>query len=323
MKKTLSVLLICITATFFAQKNSDVTLYFSDGSILNGNAKMNDINLTASYGKVTVKLKNISSIEFGLGKDESIKGDVTKQIQLLTTLSDEKAINGAKDNISKYGVKAIFYLDEYLNGANATNTDRVQQVLDDILSSNNLTSYHFEDIINLSNGDRISGYLDFNAVEFKNDFLSAKISTDKIKSMDVFYTESTNGQSFFSVKAAKYISSNNNGGWLSTGIKVNKGQTIELTAKGEIILASLDNKKYLPDGYVSGEQPPATDANPDVTYFNYGTLLFKIGSNGKMMRAGSNMKYIANASGIIYLSIYETVYSDKNTGAYNVVISVK
>ncbi len=279
MKKPLSVLLICITAIFFAQKNSDVTLYFSDGSILNGNAKMNDITLTASYGKVTVKLKNISSIEFGLGKDESIKGDITKQIQLLTTLSDEKAINGAKDNISKYGVKAIFYLDEYLNGANATNTDRVQQVLDDILSSNNLTSYHFEDIINLSNGDRISGYLDFNAVEFKNDFLSAKISTDKIKSMDVFYTESTNGQSFFSVKAAKYISSNNNGGWLSTGIKVNKGQTIELTAKGEIILASLDNKKYLPDGYVSGEQPPATDANPDVTYFNYGTLLFKIGNN--------------------------------------------
>lgn len=141
--------------------------------------------------------------------------------------------------------------------------------------------------------------------------------------MDVSYHDSKDGNYSFVLKASKHIMANNNGGWLNTGIKVKSGQTIEITAKGEIVLASLDNKKYTPDGNIVGQELTNVDEMKDMNYFNYGTLIFKIGKNGKNLRAGSNTRYIADSDGIIYLTVYETVYSDKNTGSYKVNVSVK
>lgn len=311
-----------VTTSLLAQKIADVTLNFYDGSILYGTAKLQDIKFKTSFGNLDIPLKEVVQIQFGLEKDESIANDINKSIQILANTNDENTIASAEENISKYGLKAIYYLENYLNKNTATYPENLQDVINDILSTNNINDYSFEDVIILNNGDRISGTIDFKSVEFTNSFLKTKIPTNVIKSMDVLYFDNSSGISQFILKANKHIMANSNGGWLNTGIKVKKGQTLEISARGEIILASLDNKKYTPDGNVVGQEPAVGELS-DPTYFNYGTLIFKIGSNGKNLKAGTHARYIADESGVLYLTIYETVYSEKNTGNYQVKVSIK
>ncbi|MCX7727891.1 MAG: LecA/PA-IL family lectin [Bacteroidia bacterium] len=322
MKKSLSLILCVLTSIAFGQKIAEVTIYSYDGSILYGTAKMKDIVLNTQYGKLNIPLKDVSQITFGLEKDESIASDINKNIQILANTNDEKSIRSASENISKYGIKAIYHLEQYLNKNPSTHSDNIQNLMNEILSANNISDYSFADAIIFSNGDKLSGNIDFKTIDFSNNFLSASIPVGKIKSMDVSYFESTDGSYSFVLKASKHIMANNNGGWLNTNIKVKKGQSIEISARGEIVLASLDNKKYTPDGNIVGQES-VTNNETDPSYFNYGTLIFKIGNNGKNLKAGSNTKYIADADGVIYLTIYETVYSDKNTGSYQVKLSVK
>ncbi len=319
--KMLSVGLLFSLSISLAQKLADVTLYLYDGSVLYGQAKMKkDVGLNTPYGKLTIPLKDVTQIAFGLGKDESIASDISKNIQILANTSDEKNIEALVENIKKYGLKAVYYLENFLDKNTTTHSENIASVLNEILSEYNISDYSFSDAVIMSNGDRISGTLDFQTIEFSNSFLKTTIPVGSIKSMDIAYFESMDGYFNFSLKASKYILANNNGGWFNTGVKIKKGQTIEISARGEIVLASLDNKKYTPDGNVVGAEP--TDNN-DPTYFNYGTLIFKIGNNGKNLKAGSSTKYIADSDGIIYFTIYETVYSEKNTGAYQVKLSIK
>ncbi len=323
--KTIYFILISVIISHvqFAQKLADVTLYFYDGSVLYGNAKMKDvINFTTNYGKISIPLRDISQINFGLEKDESIATDINKYIQILANASDEKNASAAAESISKYGLKAIYYLEKYSDNNAISKPENIQNLINAILATNNVYEYNFNDAITLNNGDIISGNIDFKTIEFVNSFLNTSISTYKIKNIDVFYTDSKNGFFSFILKASKHIMANNNGGWLNTGVKVKKGQSIEIAARGEIVLASLDNKKYTPDGVLVGSVDPP-ESSTDPTYYSYGTLIFKIGNNGKNLKAGSNTKYIADNDGVVYLTIHETVYSDKNTGAYQVKLSVK
>ncbi len=304
-----------------AQKLADVTLYLYDGSVLYGQAKMKkDIGVNTPYGKLTIPLRDITQITFGLEKDESIAADINKNIQLLANTSDEKSIQAAEENIQKYGLKSVYYLESFLDKNTSTHSENVSHLLNTVLSTYDLMDYSFSDAVIMSNGDKISGKIDFQTIEFSNSFLKTTIPVGSIKNMEVAYFEGADGNFNFSLKASKYIMANNNGGWFNTGVKVKKGQTIEISARGEIVLASLDNKKYTPDGNVVGAEP--TDNN-DPTYFNYGTLIFKISVNGKNLKAGSSAKYIADSDGIIYFTIYETVYSEKNTGVYQVKLSIK
>lgn len=311
-----------VTTSLLAQKIADVTLNFYDGSILYGTAKLQDIKFKTSYGNLNIPLKDVAQIQFGLEKDESIANDINKSIQIVANANDENTIASAKENILKHGLKAIYYLENYLNKNTATYPENLQDIINDILSTNNINDYSFEDAIILNNGDKISGTVDFKSIEFTNSFLKTNIPTNVIKSMDISYYDNSSGISQFILKANKHIMANPNGGWLNTGIKVKKGQTVEISARGEIILASLDNKKYTPDGNIVGQESVSGEIN-DPTYFNYGTLIFKIGTNGKNLKAGTNARYIADESGVLYLSIYETVYSEKNTGNYQVKVSIK
>ena len=102
---------------------------------------------------------------------------------------------------------------------------------------------------------------------------------------------------------------------------------INLNATGTVTFASLSGNKYKPDGTLIGS---ATGAGQEdfygagaYAYPTYGNVVYKIGESGEVKRAGGKYNGSAVSSGMLYISIYETVYNASNTGSYNVVISVK
>ena len=100
---------------------------------------------------------------------------------------------------------------------------------------------------------------------------------------------------------------------------IKKGQKLNISATGEVVLQSLSGGKYTPDGAVGS----APGLGYDNTYAQYGNLVFKIGEQGTMTVAGSKYNKVADNTGLLYLSIYETVYNASNSGYYNVKVQVK
>ena len=108
------------------------------------------------------------------------------------------------------------------------------------------------------------------------------------------------------------------------------GQKFTITASGEVTLASLSNQKYKPDGSytaTNGTNYPAAaggDYEGAVTYPAYGNVVYHIGdASVETNKAGAKFTGTAKSSGMLYLSIYETVFNAANTGSYNVKVMNK
>ena len=111
---------------------------------------------------------------------------------------------------------------------------------------------------------------------------------------------------------------------------IKSGQKLNITASGEITFASLSGSKYKPDGTIAGSVTAATtdayegDYAGGNTYPTYGNVVYKIGeSSTQVLKAGAKYNGSSTANGMLYISVYETVYNAANTGSYTVKISVK
>ncbi|MGZ6523377.1 MAG: hypothetical protein ACXVDT_16200, partial [Bacteroidia bacterium] len=107
------------------------------------------------------------------------------------------------------------------------------------------------------------------------------------------------------------------------------GQKISITASGEITFASLSGSKYKPDGTIAGSAAATTssyegDYGSGSAYPTYGNVVYKIGDTStQILKAGAKFSGSAQSSGMLYISIYETVYNASNSGSYTVKISLK
>ena len=141
--------------------------------------------------------------------------------------------------------------------------------------------------------------------------------------------DSGSGDMTLKLLATKHISSNTAGGWLKTGIMLKQGQKFSINASGEVVFASLSGSKYKPDGSIVGSATaPINDYegeyNTGTTYPAYGNVVYKIGENStQTLKAGAKFNGTASTTGMLFISIYETVYNASNTGSYTVKISLK
>lgn len=184
------------------------------------------------------------------------------------------------------------------------------------------------DIVEIDNNYSMPGQTNIKTIDVKTEYGMLAIPTDKIERMEVYMI--MDGQSAYKLLASKHISSNTAGGFLNTGIMLKKGENFTITANGQVVFASLSGSKYTADGKLADG---ATDANYDYAatpdaglesaYPTYGNVVYKIGEQGEVKRAGNKFSGTASDFGLLYLSIYETVYNNLNTGSYLVKVERK
>lgn len=180
------------------------------------------------------------------------------------------------------------------------------------------------DVVEIDGTYSMAGQANIKALELKTEYGTLTIPGDKIELVEV-YTIS-DGQNMFRLQASKHISSNTTGGWLNTRLEVKKGQTFTVSATGQVVFASLSGAKYTADGKTVGTVDSGVDYSGTTNYDNYptyGNVVFKIGEQGTVMKAGGNYSGTAEETGLLYLSIYEVVYNNQNTGGYSVKVELK
>ena len=182
------------------------------------------------------------------------------------------------------------------------------------------------DIVEIDNNYSMAGQTNIKTMDVKTEYGMLTIPNDKIERMEVYTM--TNGQATFKLLASKHISTNTTGGWLNTGIMLKKGENFTITANGQVVFASLSGAKYTPDGKTAGATGASsydygTETGIDNSYPIYGNVVYKIGEQGTMLKAGDKFSGTASDFGMLYISIYEVVYNASNTGSYIVKVERK
>jgi len=334
MKKTAIMLGFAFVITFTAKSQNDCKLQLTlrDGSSLSGTTKFSSVSLATDFGKLEIPAKNITSVDVGISSNKTTDDKVNTLIKQLAN-SNESLRESAYQELVKMDVKAIPAINKVINSANYEAPEysdfTADMALSELMSNYNVdNSFSEKDVITIDNDYRMAGTYEFTKIELKTDYGSLTIPKEKIQHFDVIYTGDAQSSDLgFKLMATKHISSNTNGGWLKTGIMVKNGQKLSITATGEITFASLSNAKYKPDGKTVGSSSAGYDGGDygyegGGTYPQYGNVVFKIGESGTTMKAGAKFNGTAQSTGMLYISIYETVYNAANTGSYNVKITV-
>lgn len=337
-KNTFAVLAFLLTGVLCAQKPAEVSVKLRDGSNVTGTAALPDVTLITDYGKLQIPLKNVSSIKVGIPTDKAISDKATSYLKQLSSTSED-AKKGAYEDIIKLGVKAIPAIESFMNDPKNQNEYTGEYTPDnaanELRSANGIDAGTSDkDEVSIENGYLMGGIFEFSKLDVKTEYGNLSIPKEKIKNIDVTYLgESGSNELSFKLMGAKNISSNQNGGWLKTGIMLKTGQKFTITASGEVTLASLSNQKYHPDGSyetATGEKYPTTAATDEYsassasTYPSYGNVVYKIGETSTTnLKAGAKFNGTAQNSGMLYLAIYETVYNAGNSGSYSVRVILK
>ncbi len=320
MKKILFIASLFATTLTFAQKDVDVKLYLRDGNILSGKTKISSVEFQSDYGKITVPIKDLNEIELGIVPDEKQKSTVIAKLKTLAS-ADEKTAENIFDEMIKMPIGVIPIIDDYTfseeynpDAYNSSYTP--ENILSELKAKYNVSSgYTNDDVVNFGNDYRIGGVYNFSSMSMTTEYGNLNIPREKIEKIESQYVDPNAQDMRFRLQATKNISSNADGGWLKTNITLKTGQHFSITSTGEIVLASLSNEKYNPDGKVG-------TAPTEGTYPNYGNVVYKIGDAGTAMKAGSSFSGVAESGGMLYISIYETVYNSANTGSYSVRIKL-
>jgi hypothetical protein len=334
MKKL--VLGICLSAAFaaFGQKLAEVNLELHDGNIIKGTTTFNDIDLTTAYGKLLIPVSKVGNIKIGYGKDKSASDKAMQYIKLLNGSNNDEVRKGAYEDLVKMSLKAMAALEDFFSDPkNITESEytgdyTLDNAFEEIKTNNNITeSSSSEDVVTIDNNYTMGGTYNFTKLDVKTEYGTLNIPKEKIKSIDLFVPSGNGGgEQIFKLMANKNISGNQNGGWYKTGITLKQGQKFSMSATGEVTLASLSNNSYKPDGSskASGSADySGGDYEGGSTYATYGMLVYKIGEGSyDNLKAGAKFSGTAKTSGMLYISIYETVFNANNKGSYNVKINV-
>lgn len=329
--KKITILLVAIATSvaLTAQDKTEFTLTLKDGNVVTGTTGVKEITLITSYGKLEIPIKNVSSITLGIHPAESERKKIESLVKQLHT-SNEEMRESAYKSIIELPMGAVPVLEELSYSGTYLAAEFTDYTLSNAINElkvvhNVAPDYSTEDVVSIDYIYNMGGKYSFNSVELKTEYGTLNIPRTKINKIDVmFYDASQAGMKTFKLFANKHISGNNDGGWLKTGIMVKNGQSLDFLASGEVTLASLSGNKYKPDG--AYKNTTSNDYTPSVstsTYPTYGNTIYKIGENGTNIKIGANYKGRASSSGMLYLSIYETVYNASNTGFYVIKLKVK
>lgn len=329
MKKnmiSLFALLFAMNSIFAA--NLQLTVRLKNGDVITGKSTLPKVTFATSYGTLSIPVEKINTIKFGIFSDKTKEGAVNPDLSKLQNLKDDNEAKVVYDRLLAFGTPILSTVKTFTENPFYKMTDRenytIEMLLDELYKKANLSyGQSVNDIVTFDGTNTLDGIISVGDIQLQSEYGNLTLKRDKIESMDISVIDESVilGDGNFKLKANFHISGNdNNKGWVNTGVSVKYGDKISILSSGKIILKSLSGGSYNPDGYVSGTKDGAyTD---DMTT-KYGSVIYKIGDFGDIKQAGSKFDGTAEADGIIYISIYETVFDKGNSGSYNVKVTKK
>jgi hypothetical protein len=302
-----------------------LTVHLRNGDIISGVTNMRTLSVSTAYGQMAFPLSAINSVKVGIKNPEIEKETITQLVDKLSSLKPEDQ-RAAFNNLVQQEPGAICIIKDYMNTdlytAGVNPEYSAEAAIQQLYSNNAIDEREpTDDVIRFDDNYSIMGTCNFiGNLQIENAFGVLEISRKMAKMIEVSYESPDESVTKnFMLPANKNISGNADAGFLNTGITIKAGTQFSITANGTVTIASLSNNMYTPDGGVNGGPAPNDGGTNTPTY---GNVVFKIGENGQVLKAGAAYKGKATTSGVLMMAIYETVFNPQNTGAYKVKVKV-
>jgi hypothetical protein len=280
------------------------------------------IEVKTDYGVLTVPIKDVIRIDFGIHLPDGLEGKIA---QAIVKLGDEnyKVREAALKELIDWGPQAYPQLCQAAKSDVDEVAKRVALALQKIRAKNapDKLQLRYDDVV-VTTKFTMSGRITTPQVKAKNETIG-ELSLDLTKLRLIRWivpgieTEVT-------VDAAKHGSAPNQ--WMDSGFETQSGSRLQITANGNVDLrAGLGVGKALfttPKGYgAGGFSGPGGGLGPNGADYRPGCLIGKIGEDGAPFVIGESYEITPTRDAKLYLHIVPSHYGCDSAGTYKVKIS--
>lgn len=269
------------------------------GQVYYGKLSVESITVETAFGALEIPIDQIVSFTPGLESHPEEMARINRLIQELGA-NEEDARNNAERELMTFGASIRPVLEKYMDDDDAERKVRVESMLDELDTMNDDFSM-FGDNPNpmLIPQDSIEtqlftvvGKISPESFEMTTDFGKLNISLADIKLAQRESTGFEELRKSFAVTGMHLADTN----WKNSGIRVNRGDEIVLSADGQIVMSPWGNNSFsTPEGspnyqWYKGNEIPG------------GALVYRIGE-GEVKKGGASKTFVADRSGILQFGV--------------------
>ncbi|MEM9346815.1 MAG: hypothetical protein AAGB26_09385 [Planctomycetota bacterium] len=271
--------------------------HLMDGTIITGKLTADALPVSTEFGDLTVPINAITNFAPGLGSHPEIDAEITRLIQDLGS-PDTKMRDKAQSQLISYGPSLLPELREYNDDADAERKVRIAAITEELLSVED-DGFGVEQgpSVSLARLDQIvtkrftiAGKIKQDTFSITSKFGELTVKLGDIKGVERVTTDKPEMRKVVEVAGTDMTCR----GYKKTGIRVNRGDRIIISAEGRITMSPWgSNSVSGPDGIAqngmyNGKIP-------------MGALAGRIGDSGEEMLIGSKKSFVAKKSGVLQL----------------------
>ena len=294
--------MLLVVSPIFGQ---EAELKFDDNTTISAKLVETSVEVDTKFGKLSIPIKEIGRIEFGLNLSTEESNGIDKAIRSLgSDIMPER--QKAEDKLLDYKYFALPALRHVLFSADMEVARRAKSIITQIEATEDkeLCNLSFESVI-YTPGFSVVGRIQNK--EFKvltNHFGEVTLKLSRLREA-TFHQ----GNTKLMMEAAK-------NSWRSTNYYVTSNRKFTVQATGTVDLFPMNQGQYTcsPKGYNTvgkGGQ------------FMAGALIGKVGEKGIPFFIGENYRGSTYETGVLYLFIVESPWNNESSGSYNITVKDK
>ncbi len=295
--KTLLVAL-CLAGT------PSATLKLHDGSTLNVTVAQETIELTTRYGVLSIPLAEVRSIDLGSHfPDDTFPSTLTA----LGDVNPKTRETATKAALAAGTAAFPFLVDAARTHADAETKKRAEQIVSRLQAKFPAERLKADpDDVVSTPAMRVKGRIAGKEIRVRSAHLG-EMTVKLADIVEVRFRATTATE--IEVDAAK-------DNWQDTGVTVDRSSRLVITASGHVELWPAQPGQYIatPKGF--------TMAGKGGTH-NAGTLLGRVGDNGKVFVVGESYAGAPGEDGRLYLQVVATTWNQPSVGSYAVKVAVE
>jgi hypothetical protein len=280
---------------------------FSDGSVVRMTLMQEHLEVVTKYGKLSIPVGEIRRIDFGLHMPGGLGEQITTSIKLLGSevYRDREA---ATKDLLQAGHWACASLQKAAKSPDPETAQRATQLLKQITEkvSPELLRLKDEDVIVTNDFTVVGKIADLTVKAYSPHFGDVALKLCDLRTMHV--RQQCNSNDLY-VDAGKHGCEP--GQWLDTGVAVDPSMRLAVVVTG-----SVDLWPQTPGQYVAS--PKGYNAVGKGGPFMAGSLIGRIGENGKPFLIGERFEAPVGDEGRLFLHIVPSPWNCPSVGSYHV-----
>jgi hypothetical protein len=285
---------------------------FGDGSLVRMTILQEDLEVMTKYGKLTIPIRDIRRIDFGLHLPEGVGQHIDNSIKLLGSETYKERDEAVK-HLVHYGPLAYPFLQRASRNPDPEVSQRASGVIKRITEKTAPENLRIkeEDAIQTAEfpvtGRILHPVIRAHSTHFGD--LSLKLSD-----LRTLFVRGASADNELVVDAAKYGSAPEQ--WLDTGLVADASQRLVISGEGQV-----DLWPQGPGQYMTGPKGYSTAGKGG--HFMAGALIAKVGENGKVFAVGEKFEGVAPEEGKVFLQIVPSPWNNASSGSYRVRLSME